>query len=208
MALASSSTTEKLPTKLTWVGTDLGAGIASYDVQRSLDGGAFTTIVSGRTASYVYTSLVPGHSYRFRVRARDSSGNLGPWSPSYTWRPLLTQQSNASLTWTGAWTSAIDAQNSGGSAKRTSTAGASVSYAFSGRAVAWVTTLRPDAGEVQVWLDGALVKTVDAVSDTTVYRQVMFSKTWSSYGSHTIRLVAVGTADRPFVTVDAFEVVQ
>ncbi|HET9851988.1 MAG TPA: FlgD immunoglobulin-like domain containing protein [Candidatus Limnocylindrales bacterium] len=208
LALASPSTTEKLPTKLTWVGTDLGGGIASYDVQRSLDGGTFKTIISGRTAAYIYTAMVPGHSYRYRVRARDGSGNVGPWSPSYTWYPGLTQQSKSGLSWTGAWISAGDAQNSGGSAKRTVAAGASVSYTFSGRAIAWVTTLRPDAGAVQVWLDGVLKATVDTRADATIYRQAVYSKTYSSYGTHTIKLVSVGTADRPLVTVDAFEVVR
>lgn len=208
MALESPSSTEKLPTKLTWVGTDAGAGIASYDVQRSLDGGTFTTIVSARTAPYVYTSLVPGHSYRFRVRARDYAGNLGGWSPSYTWYPVLTQQSSGSLVWTGAWTSAGNPENSGGSATSASAAGATVSYTFSGRAVAWVTTLRPDAGEVQVWVDGVLRATVDARADATTYRQVVYSKVWSSYGSHAIKLVVVGTVDRPSGTVDAFEVVR
>jgi hypothetical protein len=208
MALEGPSTTERLPLKLTWVGTDAGAGIASYDVQRSLDGGAFTTIISSRTAAYIYTSLVPGHSYRFRVRGRDNAGNVGAWSPSYTWYPGLTQQSSTSLTWTGTWASDGNAANSGGSAKSSSAAGASVSYAFSGRSIAWVTTLRSDAGEVQVWLDGVLTTTVDTRADATTYRAIAYAKTWSSYGAHTIKLVVVGTVDRPLGTIDAFEVIK
>jgi hypothetical protein len=208
VALEGASTTQRLLMQLTWTGTDAGAGIASYDVQRSYDGGAFATIASATTAKSLNWTMNPGHSYRFRVRARDKAGNLGAWSPSYTWYPVLVQQSGTGLTWTGTWASASNTQNSGGSAKSASVAGASVTYAFSGRAVGWVTTLRPDAGEVQVWVDGVLTKTVDTRADATTYRQVVYGKTWSSYGAHTIRLVVVGTTDRPLATLDAFEVVR
>ncbi len=152
--------------------------------------------------------MTPGHNYRFRVRARDKAGNVGAWSPYYTWYPVLTQQSSGSLTWAGAWTTASDAANSGASAKSATAAGASVTYAFNGRAVAWVTTLRPDAGEVEVWIDGTKVATIDTRADETAYRRVAYSKGWSSYGSHTIKLVVVGTADRPLATVDAFELIK
>ena len=192
VALEGTSTSQRLLMKLSWTGTDAGSGIASYDVQRSYDGAAFKTIASATTATTLNWTMTPGHTYRFRVRARDLSGNLGSWSPSYTWYPVLTQQSSASLTWTGAWTTASDAANSGGSAKAATAAGASVSYTFNGRAVAWVTTLDPGSGEVAVWIDGALVTTVDTRADDTSYRRVVYSKGWSSYGTHTIKLVVVG----------------
>ena len=208
LALEGSSTSQRLPLKVTWTATEVGSGIASYDVQRSLDGAAFSTIASARTAAYVYTSITPGHTYRFRVRGRDLAGNVGAWSPSYTWYPVLTQQSSTALTWTGAWASTSDADNSGGSARISEQAGASVSYTFSGRAVAWVSTLRPDAGTVQVWVDGVLRATVDTAADATVHRQVVYSKSWSSYGSHTIKLVVVGPPGPALATVDAFEVVR
>lgn len=208
VALEGPSTTQRLLLQLTWSGTDAGAGIASYDVQRSYDGGTFTTIASATTAKSLNWTMNPGHTYRFRVRARDNAGNVGSWSPSYTWYPGLTQQSSTALKWAGTWTSGSNSQNSGGSAKSSTSPGASVSYAFSGRAIAWVTTLRPDAGQVQVWVDNVLVKTVDTRADSATYRRVVYSKYWSSYGAHTIKLVVVGTADRPLATVDAFEVVK
>jgi hypothetical protein len=208
IALPSASSTQGLLARLTWTGSDAGSGIASYDVQRSYDGGTFTTIAAAKTGTTLDVTLTPGHSYRFRVRARDAAGNLGAWSPSYTWYAALTQQSSTALKWAGTWTSASNSQTSGGSAKSSTAAGASVSYAFSGRAIAWVTTLRADAGQVQVWVDNVLVKTLDTRGAATRYRQIVFSKYWTSYGAHTIKLVVVGTAGRPLVTVDAFEVVK
>ena len=208
IALEGPSTKQRLLMTLTWGGTDTGSGIASYDVQRSYDGAAFQTIASATTAKSLNWTMTPGHSYRFRVRARDNAGNVGAWSPYYTWYPVLTQQSSASLKWTGSWATASNAEHSGGSAKSASAAGASVSYTFNGRAVAWVTTLRPDAGEVQVWIDGSKVATVDTRADETAYRQVVYAKGWTSYGTHTIKLVVVGTSGHPRFDLDAFAVLK
>jgi hypothetical protein len=206
--LGGTSTSQPLLVTLGWTGTDSGSGIASYDVQRSYDGGAFTTIAGAQAASSLDLTMTPGHSYRFRVRARDKAGNVGAWSPSYTWYPVLTQQSSGALAWTGSWTAEANPTASNGWVKRTTAAGASVSYSFSGRAVAWVTTLRPDAGAVQVWIDGALAATVDTQADAVTARQVVFSRTWSGYGSHTIRLVNLATAGQPRADLDAFEVIR
>ncbi len=208
LPLEGASATQRLLVQVSWGGTDTGSGIASYDVARSYDGGAFATIASATTATSINWTMTPGHNYRFRVRARDKAGNLGTWVTTSTWYPVLTQNSSASLVYTGAWTTTSDAANSAGSVKGSSAAGDSVSYTFSGRAVSWVTTLGATAGEVQVWVDGVLASTVDTYADATTYRQVVFSTSWSSYASHTIKLVVVGTADRPAANLDAFEVVR
>lgn len=208
LPLEGSSTTQRLLIRLSWTGTDSGAGIASYDVARSFDGAAYQTIASATTATSLDWSMVPGHSYRFRVRARDKAGNLSAWVYASTWNSSLVQQSSTSVTYAGAWTTSSNGANSGGSAKSASTAGASATLAFSGRAVSWVTTLRDTGGAAKVYVDGVLAATVDTVGASTTYRQIAFSKAWTSYGAHTIKIVVVGTADRPKVDVDAFEVMR
>lgn len=208
LALEGVSTSQRLLVRVSWGGTDTGSGIASYDVGRSYNGGAFTTIASATTATSINWTMTPGSSYRFRVRARDKAGNVGVWVTSSTWYPVLTQNSSSSLVYTGSWATSSNTANSGGSARSATTAGASVSYTFTGRAVAWVTTLRPDSGAVQVWVDGILASTVDTRADATTYRQVVFSKAWTTYATHTIKLVVMGTADRPRAELDAFEVIR
>lgn len=206
--LEGSSTTQRLLVRLTWSGTDSGSGIASYDVARSADGGAWSTIAGATTTTSMNVTMTPGHNYRFRVRARDKAGNLGAWVATSTWYPVLTQQSSASIIATGTWSTGSDAEHSGGSTRVAADAGASASYAFNGRAIAWVTTLGPTTGAVEVWVDNVLAATVDTYADTTTFRQVAFSRSWTSYGSHTIKLVVVGTPDRPRVSLDAFEVIR
>jgi hypothetical protein len=208
LPLEGVSKSQRLLVSVSWSGTDTGSGIASYDVGRSYDGGAYATIASATTATSINWTMTPGHTYRFRVRGRDKAGNVSAWVTTSTWRPALTQNGSTALVYSGSWATASKASASGGSVKASTAAGASVSYAFSGRAIAWVTTLRPDAGEVQVWVDGKLAATIDTYAAGTTYRQIVFSKAWSTYASHKIKLVVLGTAGRPRAELDAFEVIR
>jgi hypothetical protein len=208
LALEGTSTAQRLLGRISWSATDSGSGIASYDVQSSYDGGAYTTIAAATTATSLDVTLNPGHNYRFRVRARDKAGNVSAYTTAYTWYPSLVQQSATSVTYGGTWSSISSASSSGGSVKYALVAGASASMSFSGRAIAWVTTLRPTSGAARVYVDGVLVATIDTTSTTTTYRQIVFSKAWSGYASHTIKIVVVGTAGRPRVDLDAFELLR
>lgn len=208
VALETSSTSQRLLMGITWTGSDSGSGIASYDVQRSYDGGAYQTIAAATTATSLNWTMTPGHSYKFRVRSRDKAGNVGAWTTAYTWYASLRQETYSSVLYSGTWTSVSATAHSGGAVKFATAPGSSVTYAFNGRAIAWVTTLRPTGGAVEVWVDGVLATTIDTYAETTAYRQVVFSKGWSSYGSHTITLVVVGTPDRPRADLDAFEVIR
>lgn len=208
LSLEGASTTQRLLMTLTWGGTDAGSGIKSYDVARSYDGGAYKTIASATTAKAMNWTMNPGHTYRFKVRARDKAGNLGSWVYASTWSASLIQNTSTSVKYTGSWSAASGAAHSGGSVRFATGAGASATLTFSGRAFAWVTTLRETGGEVQVWVDGVLAGTVDTYAESTTYRQVVFSKAWAGYGSHTVKLVVVGTPDRPRGELDAFEVIR
>jgi hypothetical protein len=202
LQLGTNSTKQPLPMTLTWSGSDGGSGIASYDVKRSVDGGAYSTIARSVTATSLNTTMTPGHSYRFKVRARDKAGNLGAWVGPSSWYTSLTQQSSTSVHYSGAWTGGTGAGYSGSSVRFASAAGASASYTFKGRSIGWVTTQRPDGGLAQVFVDGVLVATIDTAAPATAERYVAFAKSWSSYASHTIRIVVVGGGR---VDLDAFE---
>ena len=52
------------------------------------------------------------------------------------------------------------------------------------------------------------MKTLDLKASTTRYRAVAWSWGWTTSGTHTVRLVVVGTAGRPRVEVDAFAIVR
>lgn len=75
----------RYPVRIAWTGADvplqvLTAGLASFHVQRRVDGGTWSTVSWAATGTATTRYLAPGHRYEFRVRARDKAGNVGAWS--------------------------------------------------------------------------------------------------------------------------------
>jgi spore germination protein YaaH len=209
VALASVSTGTGVLGQLTWSGTDRGgAGVASYDVARSRDGGPFGVIAAGLTSQSLSIALPQGHTYRFQIRPRDRAGNVGAWVAGPILRPSLIQEANAGITYRGAWRPGASDHYSALADTFSTSAGASARVTFTGRGIAWVTTLGPDRGAVKVYLDGVHVATVDTRAPSLRFRTVAFSRTWAASGTHTLKLVVVGTAGRPRVDLDAFAVLR
>ncbi|HLX33742.1 MAG TPA: hypothetical protein VKR30_00705 [Candidatus Limnocylindrales bacterium] len=197
-----------LAIRVTWTGSDGGSGVASYDVARSVDGGAFALVVGGLASPAVNVGGTSGHTYRYEVRSYDHAGNVSGWLAGPTLAPSLYQQTSSAISFHGTWFSASSTSYSGGSVKYATAAGAYASYTFTGRGVAFVTTRATSRGSVKVYLDGVLVTTVSCYSTTATYRYVAFARTWASSGTHTLKLVLVGTSGRPRVDLDAIEVLR
>ncbi|MEO5705376.1 MAG: glycosyl hydrolase family 18 protein [Candidatus Limnocylindrales bacterium] len=207
--LASASKTSGLLAYLNVSAMDAGgAAVGSFQVKRSVDGGAYGSVTTNLTAATLAITLAPGHSYRFQVRARDKAGNISPWVTGPTVRPYLSQQTTSYLSWKGIWGTAYRDEYSSGSVRYATAVGASATYSFTGRAIAWVTTMAANRGAAKVYLDGVLVATVDTYGAATSVRRIMFAKTWSSSGFHTLRIVIVGTLGRERVDIDALEVLR
>ncbi len=88
-ALVAPSTMNGSAIPLSWWGSDVGSGVASYDAQaRLLPSGAWTTWLSNVPSTTLSGAYVPdtpacGQRYEFRVRARDHAGNAqAGWSPT------------------------------------------------------------------------------------------------------------------------------
>jgi hypothetical protein len=209
-ALGSPSTPAGVPVRVTWSGADRGgAGIRDYDVRRSVDGGPWQDAAVGSLDTEIWQTLAPGHTYRYKVRARDRAGNVGAWVAGPTIPVVLRQNESDAIrlrpSWKLGWTDGY----SGGTVRFATAAGAAARYSFTGRSIAVVTTRRPDGGKVKVYLDGVYVKTIDTGGTATAFRQVAFSRTWSTPGSHTIRLVVVGgTAGHVRFDLDALAVLR
>ncbi len=69
---------------VSWIGEDI-SGIASYDIQRSIDGGPWVAWLNATTQTSAFYLGAAGHGYAFRVRARDTKGNLSAWDATSTW---------------------------------------------------------------------------------------------------------------------------
>jgi len=203
-----SGSSEKV--RIAWTGKDNagGSGIRSYQVSRSVNGGAWASVASGLPEAAVAATLTPGTSYRYRVRATDHDGNVSSWIEGPTFTPRLIQQSSSAVHYHGTWSSTKSTLYSGGSERYAKAAGASVSYTATGRAFALVSTLGAGRGKARIYVDGSYKTTVDLVSVTPFYRVQVWSTRFSKAASHTIKVVVVGTGGRPRVDVDAILVLR
>jgi hypothetical protein len=201
-----------IPATVTWSPSSdgaSGAGLAAapYTLQRSLSGGAWTTL--GRypgTSAAVY--LPASGTVQFRVLAADAAGNVATGPASISRSARLVQQSSTAVRYSGAWYAAASTAFSGGSAKWARTRGASASYTFTGRGIALVSTRSPSRGRVKIYVDGVYAATVDLYRATTQYRALAWTRTWTATRTHAVKLVVLGTSGRPRVDLDAFALLR
>jgi Bacterial Ig domain len=199
--------TSSVIVRLSWTGTDDRSGVARYELQRSVSGGAWTavTLPSDGTTS-IERPLALGTTYRYRVRAVDRAGNIGSWATGPFLTPARRQESSTSITYAGAWSSKAVGEASGGYVARSIDAGARATIRFSGHAIAWVGVRGANRGIARVYVGDALVATIDLADASTRYRQVVFSRRWTTSAERFVSVVVAGTHDRPAVDIDAFVV--
>ncbi|MEO5963982.1 MAG: fibronectin type III domain-containing protein [Candidatus Limnocylindrales bacterium] len=127
-----------------WTGTDHagGSGILLYRLDRSVNGGAWTTVqnLSVSTSTQV---LTVGAAYRFRVQAIDHDRNVSGTAYGITIKARLTQQTSSAVHFTSTWSASSSTSYSGGSVRWSKVAGASASYTATGRSYAIVATRAP-----------------------------------------------------------------
>jgi hypothetical protein len=197
-----------VPVTISWWAADSQSGVWAYQLQVSRNGGAYGSItLPSRLSTSAVRNLSPTGTYRFRVRARDRSGNWSAWRYSSTVRATLVEQTYSHITWTGAWSANADSAWTASSARTTSTPG-SAAMRCTCRAVSWVTSTGADRGVAQVFIDGTLAATVNLNSPTLVSRRIAFAKSWPVTGVHTIQIRALGTAVTPRVDLDAFAIIR
>jgi hypothetical protein len=194
------------PVTVTWAGGDQGgSGVATYTLSRSSDGGASWTPVVTTSGTVSSTTAPTSGRILFRVVATDHAGNVSVPAEGTAASVLLAQQGKAS--YRKSWTTQSMPAFSGGSTRRSSTYKASATYAFTGRAVAFVTTRAASRGKVRIYVDG-VSKGIHDLRGSTTHRWVPWTTSWATSGRHTVRIVVLATPGRPRVDVDAFVVLK
>jgi hypothetical protein len=194
---------------LNWSGSDRGWGIKSYVLQRSTNGGAWTSVsLASATATSVGYTATPGSTLRFRVRAADKAGNVGAWAYGPTFRVVLGSDSNAAVRYSGAWNIVAGAASLSGASHRTSVRGASASYTFSGRDFSWISAKGPTFGKAAIYVNGLLKATVDLYSATAAPRRITYRIHWSTVGTRTIKIVNLATSGRPIIDLDGLTLLR
>jgi beta-N-acetylhexosaminidase len=196
--------TTTTPVRTSWSATD-PCGISGSTLERRVNGGAWVVqpLAAPSTMS-VTQSLVTGSVDRYVVKATDGAGNISGWRYGSFFEPLVTQQTSSAVAWRRTWTTVTSSRYSGGSTRYATAAGASASFTFAGSSVAWVSAIGPSRGSAEVYLDGVYRATVSLHAATAASRRIVYAASWASQGTHTIRIVVVGTAGHSRVDVDAF----
>jgi probable HAF family extracellular repeat protein len=213
--------TTTVPVKLTWSATDNtgGSGIASYQLQQSVNGGAYTTVeLPSDTATTISRSLTPGSTYIYRVAAKDKAGNLSAWASGPSFKVRAYQESNSAIVDTGSWTTSALSGAYGGSVQYASALGRNATFTIPAttKNVEWV-SYRGNRGKAQVWLDGVQqdanpsvtgIQPFDLYSSSAQARKVVFSKAVSAATSHKLEVRVLGqknaSSTSTRVDIDAF----
>ena len=194
--------------RLRWSAADAGSGVHHVEVAQSTDGGAYVRIASQSSPWSLNRVVATGHAYRFRVRAFDGAGNVGKWAYTPTSRIAAVSQSNKAVRYAGSWSTSTSTVWWGGTARKSSRAGSTARYTFTGRSIAWVGLKGADRGRARVYVNGVFKATVDLYSATTLPRQVVWSVNYASSATRTLTIKVLGTLGRPRVDVDGFIVAR
>ncbi len=196
--------------RATWpAATDAVSAITAYQAQWSVDGGAWgsTISVSGATHHADRTFTV-GHAYALRVRARDAAGNWSAWATADPFRAVVSQDRSRTWHTSGTWHRSVSSAWSRRSTLYSTRAGAAVTRTFKGRGISVIATRGRSRGAAQVWIDGIHVTNIHLHRSKLHPRRVVFTRTWTSSGTHTITIVVAGSAHHPRVDIDALVITK
>jgi len=172
----STDISDCLKFTVTWDGAaNTGGAAEAYRVQfKDGAGGTWQNWLAETAAREEVFLGAGGHSYYFRVRARDDLGNWGDWSgqqctvvPADDRSPLIKYE--------GAWEAAGVEGAFLNTVHRSQAPGASASLRFTGAEVSWISGTGPDMGRARVLLDGVVQAEVDLYSESRQLRRAVFT---------------------------------
>ncbi len=202
-SLPSYSTARTNSTSFTlyWGSKDPSA--VSFDVQyRHHNSSSWKNLITNTQQKSIAFQGTQGSTYYFRVRARDSAGNTGSWSPVKLCTIPYDDTSRLFRLSGNYWSRINNISRFMGSSSSTSVRNqvfrlntALYPYGLTGvKTLTLITTLRPDGGKANVYINGRLVKTVDTYSSSYKYRYPIVIKSYSSPAKiWDFRIVTTGT---------------
>jgi parallel beta-helix repeat protein len=129
---------------------------------------------------------------------------LDDWSETNTVDTF--QESSRKIGYRGSWTRAIHSDYLGKSVRFSDEAGATATLTFTGSAISWIGPVGPTRGGAKVYIDGQKVKSVHSHRRQFRPARVLFTASFDTVATRTIKIVVVGTDDHPTVAIDALVV--
>jgi hypothetical protein len=193
-----------------WTGTDVGSGVASYDVryQRAPYNGPFSAVTypkawqATKSTSVTLTGAA-GSAYCFSVRTRDTAGNSSPWSAA---RCTSVALDDRSLSASAGWKRVRASGDYAGTHTLSTRPGATLSRTgVQARRVAIVVTRCPSCGSIVVSLGSTRLGTVNLYAKTTQRKVVVWLPALPSVRSGTVTVRVTSRTGRA-VRVDGLVV--
>ena len=183
--------------------TDVGSGVAGYELERRIGAGPWTAVVlASPMARSAVQRLDPQESVGYRVRAVDRAGNASPWRSTGAFG--IREASERAASFTGRWLWQTGSAFLGRADRTSKTDGSTATYTFTGSQVAWIAPKGPTRGSARIYIDGVSVAAVSLWSATTQPRRVVYTRAWPSVARHKITIRVSGTARHPWVDIDGF----
>lgn len=197
-----------IPTTVSWGAVDALSGLDHYLLQQKTGSGAWTTVSSTLTARSATRNLFASTTYQFRVRGWDKAGNGSPIVYGTPFRLLRYEGTSSLVKPYGTWKTSSTSAASGGSTRYATTKNASVSMTVYGSGFAWVAPKGRTSGSARIYIDGVWITDVSLYRSTTLNKAIVYSIRWSAPGTHTVKLVVLGTSGHSRVDLDAFIVTR
>ena len=198
--------------ELSWTaGTDSN-WLDHYEVRR--DGVDLGAVTAGTYFFDRSPAATPHATYS--VRSVDGDGNASAWVNSTVTGSAITaidDAAGAGLTYSGSWVhdSTSYPEAYAGTLSGSNTTGDYAQYTFTGNKVTVYGRPSPDAGKADISIDSAADTTVNLFASTSLtYEVPIYTKTFATSGSHTIRISVNGTKDarssNTYVVLDGLQV--
>jgi uncharacterized protein with LGFP repeats len=181
----------KIPVSLKWQVTD---GRLLQSVKATSP--TVTTFTPTTTSWSAYAK--PAASTAWSLTAADAAGNTATSSVTRT----TSLRSDSSSSRTGTWKTTTNSQYLGGTGLYSSATGATASWTVTTRSVALINKRTTTSGKFSVYVDGVYAATIDTRASSSLYRQVQWTRTWSTSTRHTIKIRVAGTSGRPTIALD------
>jgi hypothetical protein len=162
--------------------------------------GRIRTFGSAATTGVNATTSVPGTSYVFRAQAKDAYGNATGFVSSA--RAVVPfDQSKATLY---GGTSYASSSAYLGSFRKLGKTTQYAKVTLTGNRLQVIGFRCTTCGVFTIYDGRTLVGTIDTRASSTVARTVLYTRSYSSVGTHTFTIRPKATAGRPYVILDGF----
>jgi Transglycosylase-like domain len=115
-------------------------------------------------------------------------------------------ETSAGIAYRGRWADARHTAYAGDHVLYSQRNGATATYPFYAKSIAWVGPVGPTRGKARVAIDGKVVATIDLRRSTFRPRATIFERSWKKVGNHTLTITVVGSG-RP-VAIDEFVITR